>query len=393
MRLIGIVGIVAATVTVACGDRGSSTAPVSASILPASIGSCGTSTALFTTLPVAASDIGGWVPLGAMNPSGHTFPTDHQYIYPKAFGSASMAPVSVMAPGAVHIVGARRTLYAQGTVGEDYSLMFSGCRETYAEFGHVRSIAPAILSRLPAFDQSCNTYSPNPGATVTACWTKPTDIQVSAGEIIGTTAGLDLWFFDKRIAALVFANPTRWGGIEAGFDHFHVVPMSDYFTEPLRLSVQAMLGSHDGSVKRTIAPLGGTIGTDVPGTAQGTWFFGSEPTYPESPHLAIAPDNVDPSYINVSMGLSGGAFSSGLYRMLPSATGPFNRSPSLITPGAAVHCWDLTPVYGGGPAVGVALLQLVDATTLKIEGRIGPQFTCTTQQPLALSTAAVTFKR
>lgn len=47
----------------------------------ASLPSCGTSTTLFTAMPLAASQIAGWVPLGNLNPSAHTFPTDHQYIY------------------------------------------------------------------------------------------------------------------------------------------------------------------------------------------------------------------------------------------------------------------------------------------------------------------------
>jgi hypothetical protein len=273
--------------------------------------------------------------------------------------------------------------------------MFSSCRETWIEFGHVRSISPAIAAKLPPFDQGCNTYSPSPGSSITACWTKASDIPVSAGEVIGTVGGLDMWMFDSRIPPLTYANPSRWNTSANGFDHFHVVPFSDYFAEPLRTTVQGMLGSYDGLKKRTIAPLGGTIATDIAGTVQGTWFFGTAPTYPESPHLAIVPNHVDPTRIDVSMGTSGGTYTSGLRSMLPSANGPFNRHPAQITPGPAMHCWDLINAGDSGAGYGVVLIQLVDATTLKIEGRLGERFqhSCANQQPVAFTAAAVTFKR
>jgi hypothetical protein len=161
----------------------------------------------------------------------------------------------------------------------------------------------------------------------------------------------------------------------------------------MRTTVQTMLGSHDGKVKRTTPPLGGTIATDVAGTVQGTWFYGSEPTYPESPHLAIVPDHIDPTRIDISMGVSGGAMTTGLRAMVPSATGPYNRHPSQIAPSATVHCWNLINAYDFGTGYGIALIQLVDAMTLKIEGRLGPQYTCANQQPSAFTAGAVTYKR
>ncbi len=394
-----LAGAIAATVltVAACGDGrrddGGPSSPTDPFGLAVTLAPCGGSTALFTTLPIAQADIGGWVPLGAMNPSGHTFPTDHQYIYLTFFGSAPRPLVPLYAPGNITVLGARSSTYS-GTSGfTDYSIYFSSCRETFAEFGHVRSITPSLLAKLPPFDQGCNTYSPAPGSSVTACWTKGVEVVVPAGEVIGTAAGLDLWLFDSRVPPIVYANPARWGGASAGFDHFHVVPFSDYYAEPLRSTVQSMLGSYDGKMKRTIPPLGGTIATDVPGTAQGTWFFGTAPTYPESPHLAIAPNNVDPRRIEISMGTSGGAYPSGLRAMLPSETGPFNRHPAQITPGPTVHCWDLINAGDFGAGHGIALLQLVDATTLRVEGKFGASVTCAAQQPPALTAAAVTFRR
>src|SRR5439155_15876473 len=137
---------------------------------------------------------------------GHTFPTDHQYIYVN--DPASSAPrreVTVVAPAAMTI-----TVAHQGTQGgvTDYTLEFSPCKEVYGQFGHVLSIAPSLLSRLGAFDQFCNSYFPVPNSLVSTCETKTVAIKVAAGEALGTTGGpsphsfgLDFSLWDGRVPA------------------------------------------------------------------------------------------------------------------------------------------------------------------------------------------------
>ena len=362
------------------GDRVSGSSPVP------SLASCAPGTALLTVPPIALADIGGWVPLGAMNPPGHTFPTDHQYLYLSTFTTPSaQRPVDLVAPGNLTITRARRTTYS--TDGHtDYSLSFAPCRETAGEFGHVATIAPALLSRLGPIDQGCDSYSPNPGLTVSTCYTRQIAIEVSAGEALGTVGGapnpasLDFSFWDTRVASLRYANPARWIANSEGFDNFHVVPGSDYFAEPVKSSIAAKLGSFDGRTRRTVAPLGGTIELDAPGTVQGAWLNPTQPTHPETPHLAIVPDNVDPAQMDVSMGTSLPGFSSGQYRFAPAASGLVNRRPSEITPDGQTYCFELQ--YGG-----VLLVRLVDATTLRVEGRPSAT-TCASQQPWVFNAGA-----
>src|SRR5206468_10725582 len=107
-------------------------------------------------------------------------------------------------------------------------------------------------------------------------------------------ASLDFSFWDRRVSSLSYANPSRWTTNTEGFDNFRVVPGSDYFAEPASSAIVAKLGSFDGRVRRTMAPLGGTIGLDVAGTGQGPWMNATPPTHPETPHLAIVPDHVYP---------------------------------------------------------------------------------------------------
>lgn len=375
-------------VSVACsGDHGT-TSPIN--VVPSNLASCGSSTALFTALPVPLDQIAGWVPVGAVNPPAHTFPTDHQYIYLTSFAAGGSA-VPLTAPGRMVITGARSVTYSSGTVGADYSLEFMPCANVYADFGHIASLTPELLQQLGAFTQQCSTYSPNPGLTVQSCYTKPANITVDAGAVLGATRGLDLSLFDNRVAPLTFANASRWITNSTHFDHFHVVAFSDYFAEPLRSTVRDLLGSFDGKTRRTVEPRGGTIATDVAGTAQGSWLAVGQPTYPESPHLAITPDNVDPTRIVMSTGVSFTTLAPGAYIMTPVSTGLKNRAPSTITPGAAVYCWEIG--YAATDKRGALLAQLTDATTLKVEARPGGNVTCDSLEPYTLTSAAVTFVR
>ena len=75
------------------GDRVAGNTPVTSSLA-----TCAQGTALLTVSPIAVSEIGGWVPLGAVAPPGHTFPTDHQYIYLATFLTPSaQRPVDLVA--------------------------------------------------------------------------------------------------------------------------------------------------------------------------------------------------------------------------------------------------------------------------------------------------------
>jgi hypothetical protein len=371
------------------GDRGGGPTE----FIPSDVASCGSSTALFTVTPIATANIMGWVPLGALNPPGHTFPTDHQYIYLTNFVTGG-GTVPLYAPGNATVTQARIVHYNYSSgpgTSDDYALDFMPCREVSASFGHVRTIAPSLLAALGPFDQQCSTYSPNPGLIVSDCYTRRVDIKVSAGDVIGTTAGLDLSLFDTRVTPLVYANASRWISNASGFDHFHVAPFSDYFAEPMRSTVRALLGSFDGRTRRSVEPLGGSIATDIAGTAQGVWLNPGQPTYPETPHLSIVPDNVTPSVIDVSIGASQSGIDPGAYNFVPASTGTVNRDPSTITPGATIYCWEIG--YSANDRRGVVLVQLPDASSLVMEARPGATRTCAGEQPWAFTGASFGYKR
>jgi hypothetical protein len=256
----------------------------------------------------------------------------------------------------------------------------------------VRSFSSNILAQMGAFDQSCTTYSPAPGQTAQQCYTKQLAIKVKAGDVIGAAGGLDLSLFDSRVTPMTVANASRWQTSSDGFDRFHTVAFSDYYAEPARSQVRALLGQHDGLVKRTIEPLGGSIATDVAGTAQGTWFNPAGSTTGESPHFSITPDNVDPTRYNLGFGTSHPGFSTGVYRMYPSTSGNINKPPAQITPGPTIYCYDVTHFFGTLTFARL-LLQLSDATTLVTQVTSGGG-TCAANAPWAFSAGAnFTFRR
>ena len=376
-----------ASLVVACGSHGDSsnaTAPGgnggSGSLqngrIPVNAPSCGTSTALLSVPPIPLSVIKGWVPLGQMSPSGHTFPVDHQYLYINVNTGVNgpATPVylqpTLVAPADMYI-----TYIHAGTTTPpglaDYTIEFAVCKEVYGQFGHVASIAPSLLAQVGPIDQGCQTYSPNPGTDVNTCETKLLAIAVHAGDVLGTAGGdpphsiaLDWSFWDSRVPASVFANPARFPVLSDGFDAYHDVPASDYFVSPLKSQVAALLGTYDGSVHRTIPPLGGTIAVDIAGTAMGHWYNPTQPVNPETPHLAVAPDNVNPNMIGFSVGLSLPGWTLGLQEFAPTNSGTVNRNPGQVTADGNIFCYE-------SPGIWIMLLKMPTATTLQLEGRKG----------------------
>jgi hypothetical protein len=385
--------------TTGCGSHGdSSTSPggntgaVQNGRIPLNSVSCGTKTALLTVTPIPLSFINGWVPLGQMAPSGHTFPTDHQYLYINGgVGQTTYRTAPLVAPADMYV-----TYIHAGTTTpsglSDYSIEFSICTELYGQFGHVASIAPSLLAQVGAIDQGCQTYSPGPGSNVTTCETKRQAVAVHAGDVIGTAGGdpphaiaLDFWFWDSRVPAATFANPSRWPTSSDGFDSYHDVPASDYFAEPVKSQVTALLGTYDGSVHRTVAPLGGTIAVDIAGTAMGHWFNPTQPVNPETPHLAIAPDNVSPAMTGFSIGQSLPGWTLGLQEFTPVNSGNVNRNPGQVTADGNMYCYE-------SPGNWILLLKMPTATTLQLEGR--PRAAgCAAAQPWTFTGASFTYSR
>jgi hypothetical protein len=350
---------------------------------------CATGSAVFSVSPIALGSVTGWVPLGNMEPPGHTFPTDHQYLYFANPSSSTAATVPVVAPSDMRI-----WMIYQTTGSEpQYSIWMQPCAQVIGRLGSITSLSSDLAVAAGPINQNCQT-----SAAGTQCQTE-LQYDVKAGQVIGsistTTAyALDFWLWDSRATPIQFADPARFtAGPEPGFSEANIVPASAYYTAAVTPQIDAKLGAFDGSFTRTVAPIGGTIQVDVNGTARGYWFNPTEPYPPETFHAALAQDNIQPNTTEVvSLGIS--QINAGALRLAftPVLSGQINRAFETVTADNNVYCYEGIAENTNG-AIRLVWLQMLNATTLKIE-ELGPTFvSCAGSVPWIFSANAVTYVR
>ncbi|MBI2091453.1 MAG: hypothetical protein HYY43_05430 [Deltaproteobacteria bacterium] len=326
------------------------------------LASCG-SGELFTALPMALADFRGLVPLGTLNPSGHTLPTDHLYFYIRltdpANSSSDPASVNVYAPGNIRIteVSVSEHLSANPPYS-DYTITFYPCEELHAYFGHIQSLSSSFSGQVGSVTDNCETYSTG-GESFSSC-SKTVSIDVAAGALLGTAGrksqlALDFGAYDSRITPEGFANQSRFTT-----SYPYAVCPVDYFSASLKNNLETRFSSYTGATQRTADPVCGEVGQDVSETAQGLWFLPNTATYPEDPHLALAHDNITPSIGVFSVGTSLTGVDSGVYTFTPVSSGFINRDFSGVTADGNRYC------YETGEGV-VFMLQLANSATLHIQ--------------------------
>lgn len=338
--------------------------------------SCGEKMDFLSVSPLKYGDFKNIIPLGNFNPSGHTFPTDHIYLALNRIDAndwnSGTVNVPVYMPGDVLIteIDAVKHL-SDNPPFTDYDLSFYPCKELSFRFGHITSLSAEMLSEFNKGIQCDKEYETG-GSKFQRCSNKNLNIKVSAGQKIGTAGGnpnqsaFDIWATDFRVKELEFAMPDRWSS-----NTKHTACPLNYFTNKEKEELYSLLGGWSSN-KRTIEPICGTIEQDIKGTAQGAWFVqGTENTYPEDPHLALALDNVNPQINVFSVGGSIPGLDSKIYIFTPESTGEVNIAFAQVKPGK-VYCyeqsdksvdnnqnndrWDFTIV-----------LELLNETALKIE--------------------------
>lgn len=339
-----------------------------------------------TVSPLADGDFAGLVPLGNLNPSGHTLPTDHVYFYLPFDGGTAPDVVPVVLPGDGWITQIAASEHVSASPPfTDYALTFQPCDEQILVFGHISSLDPALAAQLTG-DAPCDEYTTG-GQAFRYC-RYDLKIPVSAGDPLGTAGGnpgqyaLDLGAFDLRGEALPFANLER---ILADNERLpYVVCPADLFAADVADALGARFSNHDGSVLRTAEPRCGSVMQDLPGTAQGIWInAASDELYPEDPHLSFVHDNVDPSVPVLSIGTAIPDL-LGAHAFTAEASGVVNRDPADLSADGTVTCYALPGVTGA------VLAEMPSATELRVEHQ--PAADCASP-PWALGAGAVDFAR
>lgn len=289
--------------------------------------------AQFTVIPMETQ--GTLTALGNLAPPGHVLPTNHVYFYANDFTQfytpdSTVRPVYAPATGAV--------AYLLQPVGTDWKIAFRVTKDFYYYLDHV------VFTRT----------------------LKVGDV-IHAGEQVGITnpgGGIDLGAYDMSTTLTGFANPSRYRA-----ETLHCVSPWKYFVEPLRSQLYARIRRVPGAPDKD-----GHIDLDVPGTLAGAWFDEALPIDSTEGHsgwprtVAFVTDYYDPSKVRVSIG--GTIATQGVWT-IPADT----PRPEAVTPASGLVAYRLLYTESTTVQWGLMLVELTDATHLRIEVFPGSQAT------------------
>lgn len=376
--------------------------PTSAFAGPIADTKCPPGDAVFNALPTKLVNVSGIVPLGNLNPKGHTIPTRHAYIYPKMAvpgDPATAMSVSVSAPSKAEIIAVEYHPSAP-----DWSIHLKPCAEISLYYFHVKKLSPAIEAAVGVITDGSVDF-PGPMKV------KPVSIEVTAGQQLGTAQVFDIGVHDFRKPPQPFVNQARYkvnipllladaglgGNPIAATVAPRIIPQAlynrcfiDYYTPAPRAALTARLSDHDGVPLASGAPPCFSHMQDVPSTARGNWWPDLDPVHDalfrEDHALALTSWNVTPTVELFSLNQNVPGFSTSLFDLgtppdvvnaafeFPVRPGPqlTNRRFAEITDDA-IYCYDLVRAHRGGPELrAVILLQVSDGpggprSKLKIE--------------------------
>lgn len=284
-----------------------------------------TEPAVLTACPVAIEEITDLEPLGAMNPSGHTFPTDHAYFYTSwTFGEQPIYPADtlpVFAPGSGEVTW----ILQRDGPHEDAKILIRMNKWVSYYLDHVVLDSTIVVGS-----------------------------KITAGQALGISKGIaiDLGLWNEQVVLSGFVNPLRYEG-----QTLHADSPYKYFAEPLRSQLYAL-------VRRNASDKDGKIDYDIKGKLIGNWFHESvpisesmmPPSWPKN--LAFCPDSNEPGEMRISIG--GTVSSPGKFK--PSPQDPAFDQVSSASGRVVYHL-----NYTEWGYFGIMLCQLTDDTHLRVE--------------------------
>lgn len=291
--------------------------------------------AAFTRSPVDLSSIALVTALGHLAPPGHVLPTDHVYFYAVNFDAR---PVPVDTIRRVVVAPATgRIRWMMQPVGTDWKIEIV-VTPTFAYYlDHVVKDSSVRVGNI-----------------------------VQAGERVGVTnpgGSIDLGAYDMTKPLTGFANPKRYPD-----QTLHCVSPWQYFVEPLKTQLYAMLRRAPGATDRD-----GRIDYDVPGHLVGNWFDSTVPDdatasgpvgWPKS--VAFVYDEYDPSLVRISIG--GTIAHPGIWTIPPDAP-----RPADVTVESGKVAYRLMYTESFTVQAGLMLVQMVAPDRIRIEVFEGSQ--------------------
>lgn len=323
------------------------------------LAACGSGPVL-NTLPTDLSKLEGIAPLGGIDPPDHTLPTDHMYMmYP--YGETTQK--DLIAPANIVVTAlSYGEEYKDGTlVTADYTITFYPCSELKFIYGHVDTLSDKMVSIVGTpespKDAQCETSRQGTADIKHCAWN--VDISFSAGEVLGTSNGWDLWATLEGHTGNVI-TPAYYHNTDA------VCPL-DYFSDTLKAQMYSL-------IKRDVEPKCGEAYQDKAGTLQGGWFAHENPEQAKtdwSSHLSL----VHHSQTNIGLvGVAGTIADKFLISFSPRHTGAVNREPSETATGI-IYCYqhegDQRMPNGRMAGTGKVLVKLLDVHKMQAEHKDG----------------------
>lgn len=297
----------------------------------------------YTTPPVAPESVSDVVPLGNLAPPGHTFPTDHHYL----FIPETERPAEVVAPadGIITKVVVRE-------LGDpphpDYSIVIRHSNVHVTEFQHMSGLDPGLVQALGGLGDGGLELGENVVAH-----------PIEAGAPLGTavapgSTALDWFTYDYTREPLFFVHPEYYG-------------RSVYTASFLEYASPAVQAAYEERLTRTKDPRYGRIDYDEPGTLAGNWFLETDPlqTNTREHHLAFVYSVHDPDDLRVSVG--GIIGTAGMYAVEGNAP-----DPATVTPAAGPVTYHLRKAHGSGQTestvTATILVEVIGENRIRVQG-------------------------
>ena len=274
------------------------------------------SAGLFTVSPISVAAISGIQPLGNVISPGHTYPSDHIYFNMTTHTAGANQVYAVAAGTVVNISTSRNDgVNFKVTVSVDSSFQY-----------YVDHITP--LGGLAVGDS------------------------VAAGQVLGSNSGtssaVDLGVYN-------FNNASYPGILNS------CIQEAERFTDkPLSFYTGALATSLYSKVSTTNADKDGKIGFDIAGKLSGNWVMsGQNPMASQDAQLLMGYDTKTVSTMQISSG--GNVIPVGDYGVMVGDT-----DFGSISVGSGITTYRITH-YGNNSQIGSLLVQMTDASTIKIE--------------------------
>ena len=344
--------------------------------------------------------ISGLIPLGNVNPPGHTSPVDHIY-----FDSAFTGKIPLYAPAdsAITRVIEQAAKDAAGKYNPNgFTITYTLCPGVHLDLASYTGVSDSLTAAMSKLQGNCVEIPQKPGHTdfgERQC-SFDLDLPVKAGDEMGwvqlqqTSQGpkfpFEVWASNDNVQTRTDVDWTYY----LSYDNYypHAVCLFDLYSGSLKTSFYAKFGLYENKngkttfTPRTVAPQCGQINQDVVGAVQGMWFAGPpDPKHNyefEGKGLAFIHYNIDPTRGEISVG-GNITPNAGVVTFTPKHSGTVDREPSEVKADGLTYCYNAS----GWGLSGKILVQLTDEHHLQVEHQSG---TCSAKETLK---AAITYQR